>query len=287
MSDLNANEWNSHWTKELQNDNGYRAWEACHEAGKFLQYLDVLRERNARHILLAGNGRALLPYALVHCGFEVTVVDFSSVVNESVAAVEPTAQQLALMLPVYEEVREGKMLVGHWNHEASLSRVTEEAKEGGSLTFVTGDILEWEPNTPIDVIYDDRMAMLFSDDARYALAQRYFRWVSESSLLVLHTVNLGRAIGRMHPGEQAQFEAVFAEFETAFIEAGFQPCELQRRETRRIPAGPAPPSPVQRLVRWISGRSQEPPIVTPLQEEPPIVTPLPEGKLVFFLHGSG
>lgn len=263
--------WDEYWTKKLQDEFWLHMSQVSFIGKTFTEYMEALHKRDAHCVLFPGNGCSLLPQAFVHCGFRVIVVDISAVANESVAAVQPTPKLLTTFLPVFREVREDKSNVFRMDREASLQRVHDEALEGGSLTIITADILEWEAPEPVDAIFDDRLAMLLTDDACPILAQKYYHWLSEQGICFLHTINLGGTIGQDVSDRRTPFE-------NAFTTAGFQSFEPHylRGKSKDIPLLPATPNWLQRFLQRFEYKPEE-----------TVVKPAPDGKLVCFLHGSG
>ena len=258
-----SDDWNLYWTQMLGDASRRRSLQIGFHSFLLMESVIHLRERNVQRVLFAGNGISLLPYAMMHLGFQVTVVDISSVANDAVAAVQPTPELLASFLPEYKQTRDRHMgSVLERDRDASLQRVDREAVPGGSLTLITADIMDWEPKEPLDAIYDDRLTMLLPTSDWPAIARRYYHWLGASGISLLHTINLGGTIGQ-------DVSATRTPFEDAFTAAGFQQQDLKYRKTT-----PAPSKGLRRLFR----RFQRPPA------EP---TPQPDGKLVCFWYGSG
>jgi hypothetical protein len=233
-----AESWNEYWRAQILQMNEYRCVGARIAHAIFAEHIIWLRERNVRRVLLPGNGCSLLPYMLKHFGFDVMVVDISSVANGYVAAQE-RAEVLA-------------------SFPASPEILAQEARTGGHLTLVTADIREWEPDAPIDAIYDDRTLPVLPTGERPEIAARYYRWLSADGVAVCHTSNLGGGMGEPDAGKWIDV------YEDAFRKAGFQ--EEERRESQII---------TRRFL-----------FLKQIKTETTRVVP-PHGKVVFFVHGSG
>ena len=248
--------WNEYWTKRLSETIKYR--HTLWMMNTHLWGMELLRERNAKRILMPGNGCSLMPHALKHLGFEVVVVDISEVANRFVSETEATPQLLARFFPEYRKEKDEVMgEISKWDEEASLRRVEREAQAGGNLSVITADIGKWEPDTPVNAIYDDRAMMIMPQSEWPDIAARYSRWLSADGIALVLTLNLGGMMGQDVSG-------VGSPFEYAFRKAGFQ--EQEERE-------------VEVVTRWAC-------VFTRTETKTIVITP-PHGKLVRFIHGSG
>ncbi|MCC2669319.1 MAG: ankyrin repeat and box protein 3-like [Armatimonadetes bacterium] len=209
--------WNAYWARTLEDP--FECQVAHFGMGRsFLDsQLELLRQRGVRRVLLVGNGCSLQPHALAHVGFEVTVVDLSSVANRSVSQAHPTPELLAGFLPGYTTRKErGIGTVQVFDPEASLRRVAREAASGGSVTFVTADIMDWETGETFDCIYDDRLAAVLPPESWPALADRYARLLTPDGLCFVETLNLGGGLG----GSEAP--CLQTALSVAFTSSGFR-----------------------------------------------------------------
>ena len=218
-----AEVWDAYWTKRMTEADKHHFYMMWVSSAMFLSYRKLLRERNARRILLSGNGCSFLPHLLKHFGFDVIVVDISAVANGYIASKETLEA-----IDAYPK---------------NSPFIMEEARAGGSLTLVTADIREWEPDAPIDAIYDDRTLPLLSESEWPEMAAKYHRWLSVDGLTVLRTNNLGGGMANPDSG------TVIDLFESTFRKAGFQ-CEEPQEEGRGTTARISPHG---KVVRFIHG----------------------------------
>src|SRR5947208_1742044 len=124
MGTSGAEDWNAYWTNFLQDSSRRSSHRVGWPADLLTRHLHLLRKRQVRRILLTGNGCSALPYALVHLGFEVTVVDISSVANESLASVQPSAEMISYFLPEHRKEKHAQFgTIWVYDREASLRRV--------------------------------------------------------------------------------------------------------------------------------------------------------------------
>lgn len=222
-----AEDWNTFWTERLGDPFWRHEMQLGLNAVICPRLLEPLRARNVRRLLLAGNGCSLLPHAMTHVGLQVTVVDISSVANDSVAKVHPTPELLSHFLSVYRKQDMYNDPSWEPDPEASLQRVVRDAVPGGSLTLITADILDWEPEELFDAIYDDRLTMLLPQSDWPKIARKYYRWLNTEGLSIIGTVNLGGTIGQ-------DVSAVRTPFEAAFKKAGFRETHLDKLPRGRL-----------------------------------------------------
>lgn len=213
-----AEVWNSYWARTLEDPFMRGLSFVSLHCALIRRCLDELRRRQVRRLLLPGNGCSLLPYALVHLGFEVTVVEISSFANQCVEAVRATPQLLANFLPEYKKKRGGLWVL---DSKRSLERVKREAGSGGSLTLVTADILDWETDLPFDALYDDRLTMVLPRERWGEVAAKYRKLLRPDGLCVVETINLSGWDGDM---------SMRTDFEAAFTSAGFQDSDAQHQQ---------------------------------------------------------
>ena len=212
--------WNAHWAAILE-DPFERRFALVGPGHRFLdQWLEPLRRREFRRVLLPGNGCSLLPHALAHCGFAVTVLDFSTVANAAVSGRQPDPEVLAPFLPAF--VRDRKRNTGEraYDAERSRDRVQQEGRSGGAVHFITADVLAWEAEPAFDCIYDVRLAQILPRESWPELARRYRAALVSGGLCVVETLNLCGT----QPGQEA-----IRELEAAFAAAGFQPFDPVRQ----------------------------------------------------------
>jgi len=255
MNESVTEAWNSYWTQKLEDPFWRHVMQIGHPARILTDQLDLLRERQVRRILLPGNGCSWLPHILVYLGFDVTVVDISSVANDSVATAQLSPRMLADFLFVYKRDPDSSRR-NHWvrDDEATAQRVAREVAPGGKLSLVTADIQDWNPSEPFDVIYDDRLAMLLPPEDLPALALDYSHWLDACGICILHTINMNTA-ARLP-------------LESAFMAAGFQKQDFRPKST-------VPPS----RSGLFSGFRKQPALPTPVAR--------PTTKDIYFIHGSG
>lgn len=211
--------------------------------------MELLRRRNVHSVLLPGNGCSLLPHVLLHIGFDVTVVDISSVANEAVRKVRPNPEQFSFFLAEWRSEQEkmgtvngpiqklldlfgwrsNKEITGTYlirDKEASLRRVEREAKAGGSLEIITSDIRVWQSPKTFDAIYDDRLMTVLPQDSWPATAHRYYDWLTPHGICIVHTLNLGGTFGD-------DVSPVRKPFEASFLDAGFAEMEYGSKEVAK------------------------------------------------------
>lgn len=252
--------WNDFWETRLKDDHqrGRLLGGASHNVLDDIEAMRFMRRRGVRRILIPGNGCTLFPHALVHAGYEVTVVDISPIAIETVAS-RPisTPEKLKYFFP--------KSQLNDWERkypfyeidlEGTMERIQQEAREGGSLELIVADIREWNPPPnapPFDLIYEDRMSMLLSPEDWPALAQSYSRWLSENGICIIETVNFIDTTETVNSG--SSIPPVRNPFEKAFDDAGFQefrpPSKYSKESDSEIDAG------------------------------------IPAGKIIYICHGSG
>jgi SAM-dependent methyltransferase len=136
--------------------------------------VDAMRDNQLRTVLCVGNGISLEPKALARAGFDVTALDLS-------AAAAAIAEQAA---PPDEFLV--KLIGGR------------ELMSGGSLRFVTGDLLDPDicPG-PYDVIIERKTLQLFAPEVARAAVAAVTARLGRRGIFFSHSHrNLSRDAGR-------------------------------------------------------------------------------------------
>jgi hypothetical protein len=185
-------DWDRYWSEVLAD----KFWKARRMETLFLDrtthcYLQGVEQRRGHRILLAGNGISPEPYAFVHAGCDVTVIDVSPVACRFLASLEVTSNLLAPMFPVYDTTTtaEGWTRLDH-NVEKSCLRVAAEQRPGGSLSVVNADLFAFEPERPFHAIFSRRAYQGFPLDRRKELARRFFRWLQPGGIAFVEMLNI-------------------------------------------------------------------------------------------------
>ncbi len=126
----------------------------------------LLARRGARTVLCAGNGLSMEAIALSRLGFEVTALDVSTVPARAFEALlqAPTPPATSM-------------------HGSAV----HAPRDGGSLVFVTGDLLK--PETcpgPFDVVIERRTVQLMARGTRPVALERLTARLGERGIFVSH-----------------------------------------------------------------------------------------------------
>lgn len=209
--------WDRYWHQVLADEEEHN-WN-IHSEINSKDFLEILKTRNPVRLLCAGNGISLEPYSFVHCGFDVTALDISSVASEFVHNTRPTPEELSRFFTehIYEYDPKWKVQIGRPDAELTRARMQREYRPGGKLTVVTADMFRYEPEERFDAIISNRSFQGFAESEWYELTRRFHTWLNPGGICYLELHNILDSSWR-------------ARMEQAFTDLGFFVYQKRTRE---------------------------------------------------------
>jgi len=183
--------WDRYWLAQLevgQMEQGFNDMMASDST-----FLPELDRRAARTVLCVGNGFSSESWVLALHGFDVTVLDVSSVPRTAFCGmVKDTTHQIHRLggVMVCDEASIAFQPTVPIDREACPPMHQAEGrlpKGGGSLTYVTGDLMNADlcPG-PFDVIVERRTVQLFPEREQPTALERLAARLTPRALLVSH-----------------------------------------------------------------------------------------------------
>lgn len=189
-------------------------WKAHLKAGVFEQGLsdmvssdselfELLSHRGTQSILCVGNGLSMEAVALAGAGFAVTALDISQIPRAVMVATLRHPDNPLRRIPGFAVADDDSVQVGRASEAptAVWPRLhhsdTYVRKDGGTLSFVTGDLCDGSlcPG-PYDVVVERRTVQLFPEAERIPALEKLVARLSERGLFVTH-----QHYGGWRPGE--------------------------------------------------------------------------------------
>lgn len=203
--------WHDYYTQLLAEADSWRCGIVVHRQVELLIRMltnaGELPRQSPQTLLDAGCGIALIPHILASWGFRVTAVDSCPVAVEVAARQQPSEEELARCVPIWEPCSDSPV-PRSWtlveDPARSLRRLREFAAPGGSVSYLVGD---WFADTlrpgTFGVIHCRNSLRLSTKPYWRRSLQRFRELLSPGGVLLLENVN---AIG-----VQDEVEALVAE----------------------------------------------------------------------------
>jgi len=199
--------WDAYWTNHLDVGPMEQGFSDMMSSDPTLAGLLV--DRGTRTVLCVGNGLSSEALAVALLGFEVTVLDISRVVAEFMDNILTNPASRLREIPGFVVASDGIVRVtgdGAIDPELCppIHRSTAHTpRRGGSLTCVTGDLMEPAicPG-PFDVIIERRTLQLFAEQDRGAALEALVGRLADKGTLISHQHN-----GGWRPGQDRRHYA--------------------------------------------------------------------------------
>jgi hypothetical protein len=181
--------WDRYWSAQIEfglMEQGFGDMMASNP-----EFIPALSQRGVRSILCVGNGLSSESYALALHGFDVTVLDVSSIPRAAFSAIVANADHSLHRVPGF--IARGDAAVA-FDGTAPIGRELcppmhqtdrHPPRQGGSLTYLTGDVtnLAHCPG-PFDVVIERRTVQLFKAEERSIALERLALRLGPRGLLV-------------------------------------------------------------------------------------------------------
>lgn len=197
----NRGAWDEYWKNQLKV--GALEQGLSDQMASDTELPKLLAGRGAQTILCAGNGLSVEAISLALLGFDVTALDISTVPAAMFAAMLRDAEHPLRRIPGVRLLDDGSVTfdpgssIDPESYPLMHRSADYPARGGGSLSFVSGDLVDPEVCTgPFDVVIERRTLQLFSKAERLAALDRLVSRLSNRGVFVSQEHR-----GRWKPGQ--------------------------------------------------------------------------------------